>query len=96
VSEKPAYEPLTEQAKKDMRAEVLSLVLDMAISPEQRAKAATEVVSRSLAAQVDGDTVLLMRAAAMVAVQDMMTQVRIMSGRVPSAKPDLPAPGGAR
>jgi hypothetical protein len=81
VSGKGAYAPMTEQVRKDMRAEVLSLVLDMAISPEQRAKAATEVVRRSLAASLDGDTILLMRAAAF--------EVRIMSGRAPSAKPEV-------
>jgi hypothetical protein len=88
VSEKGAYEPMTQQARKDMRAEVLSLVLDMAISPEQRAKDATDVVRRSLAAPLNGDTILLMRAAAMVAVQGVMAEVRIMSGRSPVAKPD--------
>jgi hypothetical protein len=71
----------TPEQRKDMRAELLSLVLDMAISPESEAEAAVKQVSGLLQTPLDAEIRLLMEASAAVAVRRVMSEVRILAGR---------------
>lgn len=64
-----------------MRAELLSLVVDMALDPKAIAEQAIVRVEKELGTTIWGDQRQMMLAAGVIAVQSVMTEVRVMAGR---------------
>jgi hypothetical protein len=80
----PSELPTTPEARKNMRAELISVVADLSWDPGARADEAIKKLQRQLPlARLDGDQQLLAKATAIIAIKEIMLNLRQMCGREP-------------